>query len=219
MISYIIRSALYLILLLFIAIFGIARFKKLAIPFKLVTGIVGVTFILESLSHVFAYLYQDSRPVAHITSIAELNFYFSIFYFLFRQKTIKKVVVGLIIFFNIFSVINSFYLQPYYNNFPSNVLLPVQICYALLSLLMFNQMLSNTIMTKITSQSIFWYASAMLFISTSLFLYLGLGNYFAKHHIYAANLNFFGTIINIIFYPMLGYAIYLNSKENIFNEG
>lgn len=209
-----IKSACYLFVLLLITIFGIVRYKKLAIPFMLLTAIIGITVILESISRVFAVVYHDSRPIYHITSFAELNFYFLIFYFLFNQKIIKKVVIFLIIFFNLFSIVNSFFLQPYQNTFPSNVLLPVQICYAILSLLMFRQMLSNALEINITKQGIFWYNSAMLFISTSLFFYLGLNNYYVKHHLNMDILQILGYGINYIFYLMLGYSIYLNSKEN-----
>ena len=93
-----IKSACYLFVLLLITIFGIVRYKRLTIPFKLVAAIIGITVILESISRVFAVVYHDSRPIYHITSLAELNFYFLIFYFLFSQKTIKKVVIFLIIF-------------------------------------------------------------------------------------------------------------------------
>ena len=204
---------IYLFLLLLITVLGIARYKKLAIPFKLLTAIIGITFILESITWVLAIYYHDTRPLAHVMSLAELNFYFSIFYFLFNQKIVKRIIIGLIVFFNIFSVINSFFFQPYHNNFPSNVLLPVQICYALLSLVMFRQMLSNALDINITKQSIFWFNSAMLFLSTSLFFYLGLNNYFVIHHLNFHILGTFNYGINLIFYTMAGYSIYLNSKE------
>jgi len=209
----------YLILLLSTTIFGIARYKKLAIPFKLLTGIIGITFIVESINWELAMHNHDSRYLAHIMSLAEINFYFPIFYFLFREKKIKKIIIGLIIFFNFFSIINSFFLQPYYNNFPSNVLLPVEICYAILSLVMFRQMLYNTLAISIIKQSIFCYTSGMLFLSTSLFFYLGLNNYFVIHHL---NFHILGTFvygINLIFYTMAGYSIYRNSKETYLNEG
>ncbi len=210
---------LYLSLLLSTMILGIVRHKKLTVPYKLLTVIIGITFIVESINWQLAIRSHDTRFLAHIMSLAELNFYFPIFYLLFSQKVIKKIIIGLIIFFNIFSFINSFFLQPYYNNFPSNVLLPVEICYAILSLVMFRQMLSNTLSINITKQSIFWYGSAMLFLSTSLFLCLGLNNYFVIHHLNFHILGTFNYIINLIFYTMAGYAIYLNSKENILNEG
>ena len=75
-------------------------------------------------------------------------------------------------------------------------------------------MLSNALEINITKQGIFWYNSAMLFISTSLFFYLGLNNYYVKHHLNMDILQILGYGINYIFYLMLGYSIYLNSKEN-----
>lgn len=210
----------YLFLLLLITVFGIASNKKLAIPFKLLTVVIGITFILESIMWLLSFRYYDTRFLAHIMSFAELNLYLAIFYFLFHKKIIKKAIIFLIIFFNIFSIINSFFLQPYYNNFPSNVLLPVQICYALLSLVMFRQMLSNALDINITKQSIFWFNSAMLFLSTSLFFYLGLNNYFVIHRLNFHILGTFNYGINLIFYTMAGYSIYLNSKEiYLKNEG
>jgi hypothetical protein len=210
---------LYLSLLLLTTILGIVRHKKLTVPFRLLTAIIGITFIVESINWQLSIHYHDARFLAHIMSLAELNFYFPIFYLLFNQKVTKNIILGLIIFFNIFSFINSFFLQPYYNNFPSNVLLPVQICYAILSLVMFRQMLLNTLDINITKQSIFWYSSAMLFLSTSLFFFLGLNNYFVIHHLSFHFLSTFNYVINLIFYTMAGYSIYLNSKEHILNEG
>jgi len=205
--------AFYLLILLLTSIFGIVRYKKLTIPFKLLVGIVAITFILEVLSRVFAVLYRNAMPVYHLASFAELNFFLLIYYFLFSQKMTKRIVICLIVLLNVFSLINSFFLQPYHNNFPSNVILPAEISYAIFSMLLFRQMLLNPVMVNIMEQSVFWYNTAMLFFSSTMFLSLGFSNYFLNHNLDNHIIDIFGYCVNVIFYIILAFSIYLNTKE------
>jgi len=208
-----IRSIIYLLILLLTSIFGIVRYQKLAIPFKLLCGIIAITFFVEVANRFCAVRYHNSMPVYHIASFAELNFFLSIYYFLFNQKNTKKAIISLIVILNICSIINSFFLQPYRNTFPSNVLVPAQISYAIFSILLFRQMLLHPVMVNIVKQSVFWYNTAMLFFSSTMFLGLGVDNYFINHKLDYHIIIIFGYCVNVIFYTILAYSIYLNTKE------
>jgi len=205
----------YYILLLTICVIGVARYKKLTTPFKLLTVLIGLTLVLEITSEVCAVLYKNNIFVSYVTCLVEYTFYSLVYYNLFINKSIKKSILITLVFFALFYFINFFWLQPYYKEFPSNVVIVSEITYTIFSLLLFKQMLLYPLPMNITRQSVFWYNTAMLFFSTTSFLNLGLINYYVKHHLKDSVLLGFNFGINVIFYVLIGVSILINNKKTI----
>lgn len=205
--------SIYYVLLLLIFVLGIVRFKKLAIPYKILCFYVGATLLLEILSYICARKYQNNMPVEHISAYSEFIFNALIFYHLIKSTQIKKIVKISTAIITLFFFINSLWLQTYLHTFPSNAIIVSEIVLVVFSLLVFKQMLQYPLQVTITSQSIFWYNTAILFYSTTVFLNFGLINYVVKHHLDNATFYNCRFILNMIFYILLGIAIFIEDKK------
>ncbi|WP_157750737.1 hypothetical protein [Mucilaginibacter gotjawali] len=186
-------SYLYCVLLFIVAGVGLSRYKLLTIPFKILTWSVVAVSILGVLSKFFSVKYRNNAPILQVQSIAEFVFYLVIYYYLFKNKTIKKAILVSIVVITIFFFINTIFLQPFAKKFPTNVYVPTQTLYAVFSLLLFKEMLMYPIKINIIKQSVFWFNTAILFYATTMFFNLGLSNYLAEHTHYDIIITFFGT--------------------------
>ena len=204
---------IYYSLLLLIFVLGTVRYKKLAVPYRLLTVYIGLTFVLEVFSTICANKFRNNLPVEHISSYSEFIFNALIFYMLLKSVLIKKLVKISIAAITIFFIINSIWLQPFLHSFPSNAIIVSEIALVIFSLLVFKQMLQYPLQVNITSQSVFWYNTAILFYSTTVFLNFGLTNYVIKHHLNNATYYNCRVILNMIFYILLGIAIFIEDKK------
>ncbi|MBB3054850.1 hypothetical protein [Mucilaginibacter gotjawali] len=206
-------SYLYCVLLFIVAGVGLSRYKLLTIPFKILTWSVVAVSILGVLSKFFSVKYRNNAPILQVQSIAEFVFYLVIYYYLFKNKTIKKAILVSIVVITIFFFINTIFLQPFAKKFPTNVYVPTQTLYAVFSLLLFKEMLMYPIKINIIKQSVFWFNTAILFYATTMFFNLGLSNYLAEHTHYDIIITFFWYLIIYSFHVLICVALLTDNKK------
>ena len=205
---------LSLILSFIITLIGVVRFRKLTMPFKLLAVYLLYAFFLDLLNIYITEKYKTNAFLIQIQTITNYILYSLIYYYLFKNESIKKLILILIIAVTVFFCINALWLEPFLSAFPSNVNIATQIIYVILSLLLFKQMLLYPNQINIIRQSIFWYNSAILFFATTMFLNLGLMNYYSVHHYKYSIIIYFWYTINIISNFLLGIAV-LTDRKNI----
>ncbi|MFI5138336.1 MAG: hypothetical protein ACHQIM_10965, partial [Sphingobacteriales bacterium] len=83
------------------------------------------------------------------------------------------------------------------------------------SLLLFKEMLQYAVKMNITKQSVFWYNTAILFNSTTMFFFLGLSNYLAENNLADLLIFYFWFIIADIFYILIGIAMLTENKKTL----
>lgn len=82
----------------------------------------------------------------------------------------------------VFFFINLFFIQqPSHQSFPTNIYIVTNSLYVILSLLLFKQMLQHSLEIALVKQSAFWFNTAVLFCSATMFLNMALLNYYAQH--------------------------------------
>ncbi|MGZ3762112.1 MAG: hypothetical protein ACXVBA_19665 [Mucilaginibacter sp.] len=182
------------------------QLKKYSAPFKILIILIGITILGEVASRFLAIKTHNSMPVYHIISPIEYIFITSIYTHFFKEKTVKIILLFTVPLV-IFSIVNSFYIQGI-GKFPSNFILLAQCVYLIYSLLGFAQIFFTQTQISIYKQSFFWLNLAMLFFSTTLFLYFGLLNYANRHHLNLNPLFLFSYVVNLIYYVMLSIGIY-----------
>jgi len=211
-------SKITLALSIVIAIVGMVRFKKLTMPFKILAiYLVYIPIDIEA-SRIFIQKYHDNSPIVHIETLVYFTLFSLIYYFLLKNKYIKKTILISIISMALFAVVNAFYLQPYYNKiFPSYVMIPTVVLLASFSLLLFKQMLLYPVQVNIIKQSVFWYNTAILFFSTTMFLNFCLINYYSEHNINNPIVFYFWSFIEIVLNLLLGISILTDKKSTYAN--
>jgi hypothetical protein len=201
------------ILILSAAVIGIIRYKMLSRPFKVLTISMIASLIIVVLSSIFVIKYKTNVPILHLEAIAQFIFYAVIYYYLFTDQRIINAVTIFIIFFSVFSIINALFLQPFHKVFPTYINLPTLGLLAVFSLLLFKQMLLFPLKTPILKQGVFWFNTAILFYSTTMFLAIGLSNIYSRYRYFDLLLTYFWYGILHIFAVLIGVALLTDNKE------
>ena len=195
------------------ALIGMVRFKKLTMPFRLLSLYLLLSVIINVANDYLINHHKTNAPLAHADAITNYLFFAFIYYHLFKNKAIRYFILASIVLITIFFFINGIFSEPFMSAFPSNLNLPTVILYVVFSLLMFKQMLLYPVQVNITKQSVFWYNSAILFFSANMFINLGLMEYYSKHHVFSMIVFYFWNGINIVFNLLVGIAILIDKKE------
>src|ERR1022692_4062855 len=102
--------------------------------------------------------------------------------------------------------------------YSQQIYIPTHILFAVFSLLLFKEMLMYPVKINIIRQSVFWYNTAILFYSTTMFLFLGLSNYLAVHNLDDNFIFNFWYLITDIFHILICIAILTENKKTIITD-
>ena len=145
----------FIVFLFLIAVIGLYRYKQLALPFKILFFSVFTAFALAIFSLIFTIKYRHNAPIIQLECITEFILFLSIFYYLFFNHRIKKIIVFCIATGTALFVLNALFLQRFNETFPTYIYLISYISYVVFSLLFFKQMLSYPLTINISRQSVF----------------------------------------------------------------
>ena len=208
-----VTAVAFIIYLFIIVSFGLYSYHHLSLPFKLLICSVIVAFILEIFSLIFVLKYKHNAPVIQLECVTEYIFFLLIFYYLFIKKQIKRIIALCMIAGTLLFLLNALFLQHFNEDFPSYIYILSHIIFVIFSLLLFRQMLSYPLDINISRQSVFWFNTAILFYSTTMFLNLGLTNYYTEHSISTHIIFYFWYIVLFIFYSLIAVSILLDKKQ------
>ena len=203
------------VIIFIVAVVCVIRYQRLTFPFKILAWSVIIAFLLELLSKFFSLKYRNNAPILQIVCIANYLFYSSIYYYLFKNKVIKKVIFFSIIIVSVFFLINGLFFQPFNKVFPTNIYVPSQMLFAVFSLLLFKEMLMYPLTVNIIKQSVFWFNTAILFYATTMFFNLGLSNYLAENNLDDHFIFLFWYFITYVFYILICFAILTQNKKKV----
>jgi hypothetical protein len=206
-------SNIILVLSFATAVIGMVCYKRLTMPFKLLSAYLVYSFLDNVVNQYINAVYKNNVPVLHIETIANYLFFSFIYYYLLKNKLVKKAILVSIVLVTLFFFINALLLQPYYRVFPSNAMLINEIVFVIFSLLLFKQMLLYPLQVNIIKQGVFWFNTAVLFFSTTMFVNFALINYYFQHNIQVPVLTYFWHSIDITFNILLGIAILTDKKQ------
>jgi hypothetical protein len=209
-----IRFLLYLLLLTYLLIVGLLRFRKLSFAFQLLTVLIGLTLISEGTSRLLILKYQNSSPVYHVFNVINAIGYSTIFYFLLRGRSSRRVALGVMILSASFSIINTIFLQTLWS-FPSNFLLILCLSNVLLSLLFLKQILNIKEDIRLIRQSEFWFTGAVLVFFTVIFLNWSFYNYLVRNQFNTRLISSIMYYLNIVYYVCVGVSMHLNNRKMI----
>src|ERR1700740_1010124 len=97
---------LYFVLLLLVSLIGFVRYNKLTKPFRILAWSVPVILFWNIVCKILSVKFHNNAPGTHFLSITELILYASIYHALFKKKSIKNIITGIIIAGIIFFIIN-----------------------------------------------------------------------------------------------------------------
>lgn len=190
------------------------RYKQLTIPFKILAFSILFALFWEGLAELSALIYKTNAFISHFQGVSAYIFHSIIFYYLFKDITLKKIVLFSIFFVVIFAVINGVFIQKAFSDFPTYVYLMTNGLSVIFSLFFFKQMLQYPLSVNIVKQSIFWFNIAILLFSATMFLNMGLTNYYAKHQ-WGRDIIFYLWFCNdCLLIVLIGMALLTDNKKN-----
>jgi len=199
--------------LLIVSAIGVIRYKVLSTPFKLLTWSTIAIFVKNIAAVIVNHKYKTNAPVLHIEALTEYIFYALIYYYLFTNPILKKWIIISIVVITVFAIFNALYLEPFKSVFPTNVNLPTLALLAILSLLLFRQMLFYPLKTPILKQGVFWYNTAIIFQATTTFMALGFSNIQVNYGIDYLIFYFWYAIL-FIFTLLIGVALSIEKNKH-----
>jgi hypothetical protein len=185
---------------------GVSRYRKITIPFKTLTLLIGVTLVSEGLSRLLIFETKNSSPVYHVYIILLYIFYAWIYRKICSSDAIRKAIwISVPVFIGL-SVVNTLYYQSL-QQFPSNMLLIACVLIIVMSLVIYRQMFNYPIEDNLFRQPVFWLNTGTLFFFTTTFLFWSFFNYFIRQKLNITPLVTMIYISNIIYYFALGISL------------
>jgi len=203
-------------ILLSIAIYGVVSFKKLTTPFKWLTTLMIITSMSEISSRLLIFLIHNSSPTYHFYIPLEYTCYYIVYKSLTNKikKSISTTVGFSLIMLSVF--LNSILLQTVFT-FPSYAISLTHLHIFLLSLIYFRELINKDFKEDITRVAEFWLNTGALISSGSIVIGIALLNLAIRKKYDTSILHHFSYYSTIISNLLLGFSIYLNSKNKANN--
>jgi len=205
---------LLIVATLILAIVGKLCYKRLTMPFKVLSWYLIFELFITLFDKWEIDNYKTNVIQHHIEVPGTYIFFGLIYHFLFKNKYIKISILTSIVLVTVLSVINTFFIQKYTSLFPTYIMVLTEVLCVILAVMLFNKMLLYPAEVNIIRQSVFWFNTAVIIYNSSLFLASALGNYLAGHmkmNYYVLAYFWYGTIF--LFYTLLLIAILKDQKE------
>jgi hypothetical protein len=209
-----INFIIHVSILLGISIYGIVSFKRLTIPFKWLTGLMIVTSISEISTRLLIFLIRNSSSSYHFYIPIEYTCYYLIYKSLrnkIKDHALTRVIFNLIML-SVF--LNSILIQTVFV-FPSYAISLTHLHIFFLSLLYFRELINKDFKKDITRVAEFWLNTSVLISSGSIVTGIALLNLAIRKKYDTSILHHFSFYSTIISNVLLGFSIYLNSKNRL----
>ncbi|HTE10238.1 MAG TPA: hypothetical protein VK645_04695 [Chitinophagaceae bacterium] len=203
---------LYLFIILVTAGFGLLSFRIAEAAIRVLTILLFITFLSESISVYLPMAGSSNYPVYHFYVIISFWLYSLIYFYLFKAKNIRFVVLGVPVVFTIFCIVNSMNYQRL-NQFPSTNVMVSNITLVIYSLIYLKHLIDSNLFISLRRNAEFWLNSAVLVYFTLQVFIWGIFNYLIKNKMNINPMINFAVCTSIIFYLVLGLAIYLETKK------
>jgi hypothetical protein len=205
-----IRSVIYLTVILISMAVGLCQFRRSDYVFKVLTLLLLFTFLSETTSFAFAHLVGNNSLIHKIYAPLLVIFFCLIYYELFIARRVKilSICVSLVVFsFVLFvDIFQEKAVSPAY------AIMVIALELIFFSILYFYQMISNPSIKDIGRSPEFWLNTGVLIYFTGSFIFWATFDYFYHHGIIISQYMIVLWVLNIIYYSTLGISLYFHGK-------
>lgn len=191
------------------------RFKRFTKVFWTLAVLLLVAVIISYSAYILYQNQTNNMYLLHIYTVLEYTLWSMFYYQLFKNKVVKKVIVGMLIIFVLFSITNTIYWQPLeiYNSYSRSVEGAFLLCFAIA---WFYKVFVDSKIIKLESHPIFWINSAVLVYFSGSFLLFISNNFLMK----LSDQEFFEAwalhgLFLIIHYLFISIGIWLIKRKKV----
>lgn len=211
-----INFIIHVAILLGVALYGIVSLKKLTIPFKWLTTLMIITAVSEISSRFLIFSIHNSNPIYHFYMPLEYTCYFLIYTSLKNKITERIFTRASFVLIILFIFLNSILLQTIFR-FPSYGISLTHLHIFILCLLYFRELVNINFKKDITRVPEFWLNTGVLISSGSIVIGIALLNLAIRKKYDTSILHHFSFYSTIISNILMGFSIYLNTKNKANN--
>ncbi len=211
MVRYLVQFIPIISILLTGFVCGLINYRKKR-QLRPVTILLGLTMIAELSSYYMAIVYRNNMPVPHVFNPMQMVIWAVFFYNALDDGRMKQAVVWIGSAMLVFTLVNSFFLQPI-KTFPDNFLKLETMVFVLWGAFLFIQQLDSPGQVSIFKDPLFVTSVAVLWFNLISFLFFLLYAYMVKHKLSAGTLQKIHTYSNYVYYLLLLTAILLPQKQ------
>jgi hypothetical protein len=186
--------------------------KNKSAPYQVLRVYIAITIIVEGVSRYMADKKMNNLPLFHLNSILELACLSMMFYYLVNSPLIKKSIVGIILGFATFAIVNALFFQDIYtfNSYPRIAVCLLLIIYCII---FFIQTLNELTVVRLETYGIFWIVlGTLIYFAGNMFLFTFFEYLLRVSKEYGFQLWNIHSILNIIFNSLLALGIWLDRK-------
>jgi hypothetical protein len=207
------RFGIYLSILLTGAIAGFIHYRKLEPEFKIITILLLITLISESITRVLAVTIRNTSPVYHFYSPIEYIGWALAFYYLAISFTLKRLILFSIVVFVILSVLNSLFLQTWLMLNSNADLMKTLLTSTFSFFVLLEQIKQSAKSRKLLNAHIILIL-AVLWFNLQSFFFFAFHNYFLSKKVKMLYMYDIHYVSNIIYYILIVVAIVKSAKSH-----
>ncbi len=194
-----------------IMVFGLINYKKLDATFRVVFWTIVYINLHENQTYLFPFLSETQLP-AHLFCVIMTALCFFTFQTLMKASPIWKFMQLFFVIVLIAIILNSIFFQDI-DTFPTIGVNLFQLFFVINSGSFFFQLLNRPNSIPIFRDAVFWYnTSTFIYYSTSYFIFT-IPYFLISHEISVNTTGVINIVLCLIYYPLIGYALYLNANR------
>jgi hypothetical protein len=161
---------------------------------------------------------KNNMPLGHFYIVASFFFVALFFFYELKDFISRKVIIGVIIFFALFSVFNILFIQSYlvYPSIPGSVSALLLVSF---SILLYAHIMKEGKIQILSQSSVIWINSAILIYYSGNFFFYILFNFLLSYSrdFLIKTLNFF-ALVTLVFYVLVAIGLYKAGKTTFLPE-
>lgn len=200
-------TIIYLAVILYSSIIGLIKFRRLDVPFKVLTLLLMGTFVSETISTISLYVFRNNSLNGKIYLSFHIIIFGILYYYLFEKRGLRTMIAVITVIFFILSLIfefvNALPVLPSYMIMVQSLLLVVY------SILYFFKLFRAPTEQEIINTAKLWFNSSVLIYFSSSFVIWASFYYLYSHKRVFLDLNLILTLLNIFHYSLFGISLFL----------
>jgi hypothetical protein len=201
----------YIIELLIVLAIALRFKNRLSLPYIVMSAIIFITVISETLSHISAQQIKSNSAIFHLFVPVEFSLISVVYLLLFKSKRLKQIVFIVIFVFAAFVLFNTYYLQSI-NQMPFNNQMLCSIIFIAYAFLLFLEMINIEAEESLFAQPAFWFNSGILIFYTATLVFWSIYR-LVQFNANNGILHIVMWVLNLILYAFIGISIYLNGSR------
>ncbi len=196
---------------------AIDKLKEMSKASLILSLLVLVTLISESISTYLPYLYRSNLFVYHFYVIISFWLYSLIYFFLLEKSKLRIAALFIPVVFSAFAIFNSLNYQTL-DRFPSINIIIYNVLLTIYSLYYLKHLIDIDPFESLRKNTLFWFNTSVLIYFTLQIFIWGIMDYLMKNKKDTEILIVISTCASVCYYIMIGISLWTDKKEKAIKQ-